>query len=138
MSRLGELSRIALASAAMSATAVVVLTDRAGWPELMPEPARLIRGGSTYLADEYHLVGRALVIGLVVSCGLAWVARDSPYGEGANLNEVIAYNFRAARELRGSTQEEVGLRLEPLLGRRLLRPRSPASSARTMRAPTGV
>jgi transcriptional regulator with XRE-family HTH domain len=37
----------------------------------------------------------------------------------ANLNEVIAYNFRAARELRGWTQEEVALRLEPLLGQRL-------------------
>lgn len=37
----------------------------------------------------------------------------------ANLNEVIAYNFRAARELRGWTQEEVADRLEPLLGQRL-------------------
>ncbi len=37
----------------------------------------------------------------------------------ANLNEVIAYNFRAARDLRGWTQEEVALRLEPLLGQRL-------------------
>ena len=37
----------------------------------------------------------------------------------ANLNEVIAFNFRAARELRGWTQEEVAKRLEPLLGQRL-------------------
>ena len=39
--------------------------------------------------------------------------------KAANLNEVIAFNFRAARELRGWTQEEVAQRLEPLLGQRL-------------------
>lgn len=42
-----------------------------------------------------------------------------PAPKAANLNEVIAYNFRAARELRGWTQEEVADRLEPLLGQRL-------------------
>jgi transcriptional regulator with XRE-family HTH domain len=36
-----------------------------------------------------------------------------------NLNEVIAYNFRRARELRGLTQDEAALRLEPFLGQRL-------------------
>lgn len=38
---------------------------------------------------------------------------------GIDMNEVVAYNFRAARELRGWTQEEVALRLEGLLGQRL-------------------
>ena len=37
----------------------------------------------------------------------------------ADLNEVVAYNFRAARELRGWTQEETAKALEPLLGQRL-------------------
>jgi transcriptional regulator with XRE-family HTH domain len=37
----------------------------------------------------------------------------------ADLNEVVAYNFRAARELRGWTQDETAEALEPLLGQRL-------------------
>lgn len=37
----------------------------------------------------------------------------------ADLNEVVAYNFRAARELRGWTQEETAQALEGLLGQRL-------------------
>ncbi|HXW78136.1 MAG TPA: helix-turn-helix transcriptional regulator [Acidimicrobiales bacterium] len=37
----------------------------------------------------------------------------------ADLNEIVAYNFRAARELRGWTQEETAEALEPLLGQRL-------------------
>jgi transcriptional regulator with XRE-family HTH domain len=36
-----------------------------------------------------------------------------------NLNEIVAYNFRRARELRGLTQEEAAVRLEPFLGVRL-------------------
>jgi transcriptional regulator with XRE-family HTH domain len=36
-----------------------------------------------------------------------------------NLNEVIAYNFRRARELRGLTQPEAAVALEPFLGQRL-------------------
>ncbi len=36
-----------------------------------------------------------------------------------DLNQVVAYNFRAARELRGWTQEHVADRLEPYLGQRL-------------------
>lgn len=70
-----EVSRIALASAAMSGMALAALGGvRAAWPELMPEPARLIMDGSTYVAEEYRLVGRAFVIGVAVSCGLAWLA----------------------------------------------------------------
>ena len=37
----------------------------------------------------------------------------------ANLNEIVAYNFRRARELRGLTQDEAALALEPYLGQRL-------------------
>src|SRR6516225_6485650 len=37
----------------------------------------------------------------------------------ADLNEIVAYNFRAARELRGWTQEETARALEGLLGQRL-------------------
>ncbi|MGH9106079.1 MAG: helix-turn-helix domain-containing protein [Acidimicrobiales bacterium] len=37
----------------------------------------------------------------------------------ADLNEVVAYNFRAARELRGWTQDETAQALERLLGQRL-------------------
>jgi len=37
----------------------------------------------------------------------------------ADLNEIVAYNFRRARELRGWTQDEAALRLEPFLGQRL-------------------
>lgn len=36
-----------------------------------------------------------------------------------DLNQVVAYNVRAARELRGWTQEDVAARLEPYLGQRL-------------------
>lgn len=42
-----------------------------------------------------------------------------PPDTGIDLNEIVAYNFRAARELRGWTQEETALRLERLLGQRL-------------------
>lgn len=37
----------------------------------------------------------------------------------ANLNEIVAYNFRRARELRGLTQDEAAQALEPFLGQRL-------------------
>ncbi|MDQ6798395.1 MAG: helix-turn-helix domain-containing protein [Actinomycetota bacterium] len=36
-----------------------------------------------------------------------------------DLNQVVAYNFRAARELKGWTQDELAERLEPYLGQRL-------------------
>lgn len=36
-----------------------------------------------------------------------------------NLNEVVSYNFRRARELRGLTQDEAADALEPFLGQRL-------------------
>src|SRR5437879_2226295 len=36
-----------------------------------------------------------------------------------NLNEVVAYNFRRARELRGLTQPEAAAALEPFLGQLL-------------------
>ncbi|MGQ0631792.1 MAG: helix-turn-helix domain-containing protein [Sporichthyaceae bacterium] len=39
--------------------------------------------------------------------------------EVVNLNEVIAYNFRRARELRGLTQDEAAVKLEKFLGQRL-------------------
>lgn len=42
-----------------------------------------------------------------------------PPPETVNLNEVIAYNFRRARELRGLTQDEAAVALEPFLGQRL-------------------
>lgn len=38
---------------------------------------------------------------------------------GVNLNEVVSYNFRRARELRGLTQDEAADALEPFLGQRL-------------------
>ena len=37
----------------------------------------------------------------------------------ADLNQVVAYNFRRARELRGWTQDEAAMALEPLIGQRL-------------------
>src|SRR5258707_15634844 len=36
-----------------------------------------------------------------------------------DLNEIVAYNFRRARELRGLTQDGAAVRLEPFLGQRL-------------------
>ena len=36
-----------------------------------------------------------------------------------DLNQVVAYNVREARELRGWTQQDLSLRLEPYLGQRL-------------------
>ena len=46
------------------------------------------------------------------------LASDRSPGE-ADLNEIVAYNFRAARELRGLTQEETAQLLERSLGQRL-------------------
>jgi hypothetical protein len=42
-----------------------------------------------------------------------------PVMDGVNLNEIVAYNFRRARALRGWTQEEAAIELEPFLGTRL-------------------
>jgi ribosome-binding protein aMBF1 (putative translation factor) len=43
----------------------------------------------------------------------------APEDTGADVNEIVAYNFRAARELRGWTQEETARRLQDVLGQRL-------------------
>ncbi|MGH3650594.1 MAG: hypothetical protein ACRDU9_07770, partial [Acidimicrobiia bacterium] len=45
--------------------------------------------------------------------------QDEPESSEVNLNQVVAYNFRVARELRGWTQEEAADQLEPYLGMRL-------------------
>src|SRR5918996_788417 len=45
--------------------------------------------------------------------------RRSRDDSGVDLNSIVAYNFRAARRLRGWTQKETGRRLEPLFGRRV-------------------
>ncbi len=45
--------------------------------------------------------------------------QEEPETAEVNLNQVVAYNFRAARELRGWTQEEAADQLEPYLGMRL-------------------
>jgi transcriptional regulator with XRE-family HTH domain len=42
-----------------------------------------------------------------------------PNPDGVDLNEIVAYNFRLARELRGWTQETTAERLEQHLGQRL-------------------
>ena len=44
---------------------------------------------------------------------------DPPPAEDVDLNQVVAYNVREARQLRGWTQEELADRLEPYLGQRL-------------------
>lgn len=44
---------------------------------------------------------------------------DPPPPEDIDLNQVVAYNIREARQLRGWTQEELADRLEPYLGQRL-------------------
>ncbi|MGB5167973.1 MAG: helix-turn-helix transcriptional regulator [Acidimicrobiia bacterium] len=44
---------------------------------------------------------------------------DPPPPEDIDLNQVVAYNIREARHLRGWTQEELADRLEPYLGQRL-------------------
>jgi transcriptional regulator with XRE-family HTH domain len=46
-------------------------------------------------------------------------ASAPPPPDDVDLNQVVAYNVRAARELRGWTQDEVADRLEPDLGQRL-------------------
>ncbi len=45
--------------------------------------------------------------------------QDSPSSNEVDLNQVVAYNIREARRLRGWTQEELADRLEPYLGQRL-------------------
>lgn len=46
---------------------------------------------------------------------------DAPSGQSdtADLNEIVAYNIRRARELRGWTQDEAAARLAPFLGQLL-------------------
>ena len=44
---------------------------------------------------------------------------DPPPPSDIDLNQVVAYNIREARQLRGWTQEELADRLEPYLGQRL-------------------
>ena len=44
---------------------------------------------------------------------------DPSPGDGIDLNQVVAYNVREARQIRGWTQEELADRLEPYLGQRL-------------------
>lgn len=44
---------------------------------------------------------------------------QTPSLDEIDLNQVVAYNLREARQLRGWTQEEVADRLEPYLGQRL-------------------
>jgi len=44
---------------------------------------------------------------------------DPSPGDGIDLNQVVAYNVREARRIRGWTQEELADRLEPYLGQRL-------------------
>jgi transcriptional regulator with XRE-family HTH domain len=44
---------------------------------------------------------------------------DPPPPQDIDLNQVVAYNIREARQLRGWTQEELADRLEPYLGQRL-------------------
>ena len=46
-------------------------------------------------------------------------APTRPVADGVNLNEIVAYNFRRARELRGWTQDEAADHLAPYLGIRL-------------------
>jgi transcriptional regulator with XRE-family HTH domain len=45
--------------------------------------------------------------------------RSAPPPPEVDLNQVVAYNVRAARELRGWTQDEFAERLEPYVGQRL-------------------
>jgi hypothetical protein len=42
-----------------------------------------------------------------------------PRRDEVDLNQVVAYNVRVARELRGWTQDELAVRLEPYLGQRM-------------------
>ncbi|MGA9597197.1 MAG: helix-turn-helix transcriptional regulator [Acidimicrobiia bacterium] len=44
---------------------------------------------------------------------------DPPPSDEVDLNQIVAYNLREARQLRGWTQEELADRLEPYLGQRL-------------------
>jgi transcriptional regulator with XRE-family HTH domain len=44
---------------------------------------------------------------------------DPSPGDRIDLNQVVAYNVREARQIRGWTQEELADRLEPYLGQRL-------------------
>ena len=44
---------------------------------------------------------------------------NPPPPQNIDLNQVVAYNIREARQLRGWTQEELADRLEPYLGQRL-------------------
>ena len=63
------------------------------------------------------------------------LASDRSPGE-ADLNEVVAYNFKAARELRGLTQEETAQLLERSLGQRL--PQASISAIERLTKGTGA
>jgi len=51
---------------------------------------------------------------------MARKTKDStPDSDQVDLNEIVGYNFRLARELKGWTQQEAAVHLEPYLGQRL-------------------
>jgi hypothetical protein len=69
-----EASRVALGSTVFSGIALTALAVvRAVRPEWMPDPRRLLSDQQQYLADEYRLVLRALVIQVLLALLLAWL-----------------------------------------------------------------
>lgn len=108
-----EASRVALASTAFSGVALAVLAlVRARRPAWMPDPRRLLGDGQDYLADEYRLILRALLIQVAIALGLALLthtvlARTS----GASIRQRSAWSSVLHHELPAGYQAHVRVRL---------------------------
>jgi hypothetical protein len=108
-----EASRVALASTAFSGAALAVLaTIRALKPEWMPDPRRLLGDGQAYLADEYRLVLRALLIQVAIALVLALVTHAVlAKSGGASIRQRSAWSSVFHHELPAGMQAHVRVRM---------------------------
>lgn len=108
-----EASRVALGSMVFSGVALGVLSlVRAARPEWMPDPGRLLADQQQYLADEYRLVLRALVIQVLIALLLAWwthlaIAKVT----GAPIRQRSAWAAVFRHDLPAGTQAHARVRL---------------------------
>jgi hypothetical protein len=108
-----EASRVALASTAFSGAALAILaTVRALQPKWMPDPRRLLGDSQAYLAEEYRLVLRALLIQVAIALILALVAHAIlAKTSGASIRQRSAWSLVFHHELPDGTQAHARVRL---------------------------
>jgi hypothetical protein len=108
-----EASRVALASTAFSGAALAILaTVRALKPGWMPDPRRLLGDGQAYLADEYRLVLRALLIQVAIALVLALITHAIlAKTSGASIRQRSAWSSVFHYELPDGSQAHARVRM---------------------------